>query len=70
MIDVGADYLHFISYNYVASGLVFVASGMFQGLGNTVPSLLASSVRMLTFVLPVWWLSRQPGFTLPQVGFT
>ncbi|MDB5988349.1 MAG: hypothetical protein JWR16_3402 [Nevskia sp.] len=67
VIEVGADYLHFISFNYVASGLIFVAAGMFQGLGNTMPSLIASVSRLATFVLPVLWLSQQAGFKLHQV---
>jgi Na+-driven multidrug efflux pump len=70
VIDVGADYLRFISYNYVASGLVMVSGGVFQGLGNTWPSLLASASRLVLFVAPVLWLSQQPGFTLHQVWWT
>lgn len=70
VVDVGADYLHFIAINYVASGLVFVAAGMFQGLGNTLPSLLASASRLITFVLPVLWLSQQAAFQLHQVWWT
>jgi Na+-driven multidrug efflux pump len=56
-----------ISLNYVASGLIFTCSGMFQALGNTVPSLLSSASRLVTFVLPVLWMSHAPGFTLHQV---
>ena len=67
VIAVGADYLRFISWNYVASGLIMVAAGMFQGLGNTLPSLAASASRLVTFVLPVWWLSQQPGFQIHLV---
>lgn len=67
VIEVGADYLRYISYNYVASGLIMVAAGMFQGIGNTLPSLLASASRLVFFALPVLWLARQPGFNLHQV---
>ena len=67
VIAVGADYLRIVSWNYVASGLVMVAGGLYQGLGNTVPSLLASASRLLTFILPVLWLSRQPGLQLQQI---
>jgi putative MATE family efflux protein len=67
VVDVGADYLRIISYNYVAFGLIVVASGIFQGLGNTWPSLAASALRLVFFIPLVVWLSRQPGFTLPQV---
>lgn len=62
-----AEFLGIISFNFVASGIVFACSGIFQALGNTWPSLLSTSLRLLTFVLPALWLSRQPGFHLDQV---
>jgi Na+-driven multidrug efflux pump len=40
---------------------------MFQALGNTVPALLSSASRLLTFVLPLVLLSRLPGFRLQHV---
>ena len=67
VVAVGADYLRIISWNFVATGLIFTCSGMFQALGNTWPSLLSSGSRLITFVLPVLWLSMRPGFTLTQV---
>lgn len=67
VVAVGADYLRYISWNYVASGLIMVAAGLFQGLGNTLPSLLASASRLLSFVLPVLWLAGREGFQLHQV---
>src|SRR5439155_26915751 len=35
VIAVGDEYLKIISWTYVASGLIFVASSMFQAMGNT-----------------------------------
>jgi putative MATE family efflux protein len=67
VIRVGEQYLRFVSWNYVAAGLAFTCSGMFQAVGNTVPSLLSSASRLLTFVLPVLVISRLPGFHLQQV---
>jgi putative MATE family efflux protein len=67
VISIAAEFLRYISWNFVASGLVFTCSGMFQALGNTVPSLLSSASRLLTFVLPALWLSRQPGLELRHV---
>ena len=67
VVAFGADYLRVISWNFVASGLIFTCSGMFQALGNTLPSLISSATRLLTFALPALWLARQPGFTLHQV---
>ena len=56
-----------VSWNFVASGLVFTCSSLFQALGHTLPSLLSSASRLLTFALPAIWLSTRPGFTLRQV---
>lgn len=61
------QFLRIISWNFVASGLIFTCSGMFQAMGNTLPALLSSASRLLTFVLPGLWMSAQPGFTLRQV---
>ena len=43
VIGIGAKFLTFISWNFVASALIFTCSGMFQALGNTVPALLSSA---------------------------
>jgi putative MATE family efflux protein len=67
VVEVGATYLRVISWNFVATGVIFSCSGLFQALGNTVPSLLSSASRILTYLLPVVWLSRQPGFRIIQV---
>jgi putative MATE family efflux protein len=67
VVAVGEEYLRIVSYNFVASGLIFVASSMFQAMGNTIPSLVASAVRMLLVVVPAVALSRTPGFTLTTI---
>jgi Na+-driven multidrug efflux pump len=64
VVAVGADYLRIIAWNFVASGLIFTASGMFQAVGNTLPALLSSATRLLTFAVPALWLSQRGGFTL------
>jgi Na+-driven multidrug efflux pump len=69
VVAVGAPYLRIISWNFVANGLIFTCSGMFQALGNTWPSLLSSASRLVTFVLPAVLLSRQPNFTLTEVWY-
>jgi putative MATE family efflux protein len=63
-LAVAADYLRIASWNFVASGVVFTCSSMFQGLGDTRPSLIASGSRLLTFAAPAIWLANQPGVTL------
>ena len=67
VIEVGATFLHIASYNFIAQGLIFTCSGMFQALGNTIPSLISGATRLVTFALPAYWLSRRPGFSLRQV---
>lgn len=69
VIAVGAQFLHIISWNFVASGLIFTCSGMFQALGNTVPGLMSSATRIVTFVVPGIWLSFQPGFELRHLWY-
>jgi putative MATE family efflux protein len=67
VIAFGADYLRIISWNFIAAGLIFSASSLFQGLGNTWPSLAASSTRLVLFAAPAVWLSAQGGFRLAEV---
>ena len=64
---VGTEFLRFIAWNFVAQGVVFTCSGMFQALGNTMPALLSSATRLITFSLPVVWLVHRPGFQLYHV---
>jgi putative MATE family efflux protein len=68
-IAVGVDYLRIISYNYVASGLIFVASSMFQAMGNTIPSLIASAVRIALVAIPAFLLARLPNFQLTWIWY-
>jgi putative MATE family efflux protein len=64
VIAIGVEYLRIISWNFVASGLIFVASSMFQAMGNTVPSLVTSGVRILLVAIPAVVISRMAGFQL------
>ncbi len=67
VVAVGAEFLSIISWNFISTGLIFTASGMFQALGNTVPALLSSVLRIVLFALPGIWLSSRPGFALRQL---
>ncbi len=69
VIAVGGEFLRIISWNFVATGAIFTFSSLFQALGNTLPALLASATRLLTFVIPGIWLASRPGFTLRQLWF-
>jgi Na+-driven multidrug efflux pump len=67
VIDVGEEYLRIISLNYFASGLIFVNASMFQAMGNTVPSLITSTVRIVVVAIPALILSRLANFDLTWV---
>jgi putative MATE family efflux protein len=64
VVAVGSELLGTLSFNFLASGVILVASGMFQALGNTVPSLMASASRIALFAIPAFWIARWPGFQL------
>jgi putative MATE family efflux protein len=68
-VAIGGVFLRLISLNLVAQGLILVCSGMFQGLGNTVPVLISSGVRLITYATPVVWLSAQPYFRLEHIWY-
>jgi Na+-driven multidrug efflux pump len=67
VIAACAEYLSFVSWNFVAVGIVFTCSSLFQALGNTWPSLASSAFRLLLFSLPTIWVAHQPGFELRYV---
>jgi putative MATE family efflux protein len=69
VIAVGDEYLRIVSWNFVASGIIFVASSMFQALGNTVPALFSSFVRILIVAVPALALARLPGFELRWIWY-
>jgi len=64
VVAVGEEYLRIVSYNFIASGLIFVMSSMFQAMGNTIPPLITSSFRIVMFAIPAFTLSLLPGFSL------
>ena len=64
---VGATFLRIISWTFIAQGVVFTCSGVFQGLGNTIPAMLSSATRLAVFVPLAVWLSSQPAFHLDEV---
>jgi putative MATE family efflux protein len=68
-VGVATQYLQVISWNFVGTGFVFTCSAVFQGLGNTMPAVLSSASRLLSFVLPALWLAAQPHFELVQLWY-
>ena len=67
VIHVGVDYLHVVTINFVASGITFVSASMFQGMGNTLPSLATSALRMVVSIVPAIVLSHRPEFALTWI---
>jgi Na+-driven multidrug efflux pump len=55
--------------NFVASGIVFVTSSMFQAMGNTIPSLITSAARIVIIAVPVLMLAQTQGFSLRWIWY-
>ncbi|WP_292124756.1 MATE family efflux transporter [Brevundimonas sp.] len=58
--EVAATYLRIVSLNFVATGLIFTASGTFQALGDTRPALVGGVLRLIGFTSAAFWISAQP----------
>ena len=69
VIAFGAEYLRIVSWNFVASGIIFAGSSALQGIGNTRPALFASSLRLVLFAVPAYLLSLQPSFEMRHVWY-
>jgi putative MATE family efflux protein len=69
VIAFGGEYLQIISLNFIAMGIVFTSSSVFQGIGNTWPPLISTATRVLLFALPAVILSMRPDFHIKQVWY-
>ena len=69
VIAVGVEYLRIVAITIVASGVTFVSSSMFQAMGNTIPSLATSALRLLVSIVPAILLSRAAGFHLAWIWY-
>ena len=69
VIGVGEEYLRVIVWNFVASGVIFVTSSMFQAMGNTIPSLVTSGARIVFIAIPILMLANAPGFSLLWIWY-
>ncbi|MDP2054516.1 MAG: MATE family efflux transporter [Acidobacteriota bacterium] len=67
VIRVGVEYLHIVTINFVASGITFVSASMFQAMGNTLPSLATSFLRLMVGIVPAAVLSSRPEFALTWI---
>jgi putative MATE family efflux protein len=69
VIAVGTEYLDIVSWTFVASGVIFVGSSMFQALGHTLPALLASFTRIVLVAIPAFLLSGLASFQLNWIWY-
>ena len=67
VIAFGAEYLRIVSWNFAASGVIFVGSSTLQGIGNTRPALLASALRLVVFSVPAYFLASRDSFQMSHV---
>src|SRR5690349_19602099 len=63
VLDVGGVYLRIVSWTFIASGLIFVASSMFQAMGNTIPSLIASEFACCSLQCRQFFFRGRPDFS-------
>lgn len=68
-IAVAVTFLTIISWNFVPTAFIFTCSGLFQAIGNTWPAMLSTATRIVTFVVPVIWVSQTTGFEIRHVWF-
>jgi putative MATE family efflux protein len=69
VLAVAAQFLTIVSWNFVASGVVFTCSSMFQALGNTVPTVISSATRLLIWIGPALWVTASPDFQLRHLWY-
>ena len=67
VVHVASSYLHYVGLSFPVFGLIFTMSGMFQALGNTLPSLISAVIRMMVFTSTLYFLSSQPYFNMVNV---
>ncbi len=66
-IAFGSEYFRMVSWNFAASGLIFVISAMFQSMGNSWPPLFSSAVRLTLFMVAILWMASRPDFAIIHV---
>lgn len=67
VVEIASTFLRIISLNFIATGLIFTASGAFQALGDTRPALIGSASRLITFAGPAIWMSTQSWTRLEHI---
>jgi putative MATE family efflux protein len=69
VITIGGEFLQLTSLNFIAQGIVFSCSGMFQGLGNTRPAMLSSAFRLTLFIPLAFLVSMRDGFVIHDIWY-
>lgn len=69
IVTIGGEFLQLISLNFIAQGIVFSCSGMFQGLGNTRPALLSSAFRLALFIPLAFMASFRDSFVIHDIWY-
>jgi putative MATE family efflux protein len=69
VVTIGGEFLKLISLNFIAQGIVFSCSGMFQGLGNTRPALISSAFRLALFIPLAFLVSMREGFVIHDIWY-
>ena len=69
VLAVGGEYLRITCLAFIASGVIFVASSMFQAMGNTVPALATSIMRIVLVAVPAFIVSGWAGFELRWIWY-
>ncbi|MBQ4834510.1 MATE family efflux transporter [Pseudoalteromonas sp. MMG010] len=66
---VAASFLSIICLNFIPTGVIFSCSGMFQSLGNTLPGLYSTAIRILLFASIALWLNQVDTFLLADLWY-
>ena len=69
VVEQATIYLRIISWNFVATGIIYSSAALFQALGNTWPSLLSTGSRVFTFIGPALWIASRPHFRIEQIWY-
>ncbi len=69
VLRVATGFLSVIAFNFIPSGIIFTCSGLFQGFGNTWPSLITTGSRMISFAIPAIWLTTTEDFEIVELWY-
>ena len=62
VISASSSYLQYVGLSFPILGLIFTMNGMFQALGNTIPTLISAAIRMVVLIGLIYYFSNQPYF--------